>query len=62
MDEENILTAILIGVGIILLVLVLSLPVTGIVFGQQIILPIVGWIAFAAFAVIALFLYFKHRA
>jgi len=62
MDEDTIGIAILIGIFIILLLLVLSLPVTGTVFGQEIKLPLIGWISFAAFAVIALYLYFKNRA
>ncbi len=54
--------AILIGLGILMLIMVLALPVTGTVFGQEVKLPLIGWIGFAAFAVIALFLFFKHRA
>jgi len=62
MVDEDIGIAILIGIVIILFVLVLALPVSGTIFGQTIQLPLIGWIAFAAFAVIALFLFFKHRA
>ena len=54
--------AILVGIGIIILLIVLSLPVTGNIFGQEIKLPLIGWIGFSAFAVMALFLFFKHRA
>lgn len=54
--------AILIGIGIVILLIVLSLPVTGNIFGQEIKLPLIGWIGFTAFSVIALALFFKHRA
>jgi len=54
--------AILIGIGIILLLIILALPVTGNIFGQEVKLPLIGWIGFAAFAVIALLLFFKHKA
>jgi uncharacterized membrane protein len=54
--------AILIGIGIIILLIILALPVTGNVFGQEVKLPLIGWVGFAAFAVIALYLFFKHRA
>jgi uncharacterized membrane protein len=60
--QSDIEIAILAGIGIILLILVLALPVTGTVFGQEVKLPLIGWIGFAAFAVIALYLFFKHRA
>jgi len=62
MDENDLAWGAIIGIGLILLVLVLSLPVKGLIFGQIIELPLIGWIAFAAFAVMALFLYFKNRA
>ncbi|MBT6690529.1 hypothetical protein HN903_01985 [archaeon] len=55
-------TAVLIGIGIILFLIVLALPVTGNIFGQEVKLPLIGWIGFAAFAVVALALFFKHRA
>lgn len=60
--QSDIEVAILIGLGILMLIIVLALPVTGNVFGQEVRLPLIGWIGFAAFAVIALFLFFKHRA
>ncbi|MDO8537399.1 MAG: hypothetical protein Q7S21_00780 [archaeon] len=62
MDENDLALAILIGIGIIIFLIVLSLPVKGNVFGYELELPLIGWIAFAAFAVIALYLFFKHRA
>lgn len=62
MDEEDIAIAVLIGFLIVIFLIVLSLPVKGNIFGMDIELPLIGWIAFAAFAVIALFLFFKHRA
>ncbi len=62
MNDDDLAVALLVGISIIILLLVLSLPVTGTVFGQEIKLPLIGWVGFAAFAVIALFLYFKHRA
>ena len=55
-------TAILIGIGILILLFVLSMPVTGNIFGQEVRLPLIGWIGFAAFAVIALYLFLKNRA
>ena len=61
-SQSNAEIAILIGIGIIILLIILSLPVTGNVFGQEVKLPLIGWIGFSAFAVIALFLFFKHRA
>ena len=62
MDEEDLIMGIFIGIGIVILLLVLSLPVTGTIAGITFKLPIIGWIAFAVFAVIALYLFFKHRA
>lgn len=53
---------ILIGIGIILLILILALPVKGNIFGQEVKLPLIGWIGFTAFTVIALYLFFKNRA
>ncbi len=61
-EDDAIGVAILLGLGFIMLLIVLSLPVTGNVFGQTVTLPLIGWVGFAAFSVIALFLYFKHRA
>lgn len=60
--QSDVEIAILIGIGIILLLLVLALPITGNVFGQELELPLIGWVGFAVFAVIALYLFFKHRA
>ena len=62
MNDEDIMIAILIGVGLLFLVFVLALPVTGTIAGISFSLPLIGWIAFTAFAVIALYLFFKHRA
>lgn len=44
---------ILLGVGLIILLLVLSLPVKGSLFGYDISLPIIGWLGFLAFAVLS---------
>jgi uncharacterized membrane protein len=60
--DEDFEKAILLGLGIVLLLVVLSLPVKGTIAGFDLELPLIGWIGFAAFTVIALVLYFKHRA
>ncbi len=62
MNDEDIMFAILLGIGLLFLIFVLVLPVTGTIAGINFSLPLIGWIAFAAFAVIALYLFFKHRA
>ena len=62
MDESDLIAGIFVGIGIIIFLVVLSLPVTGTIAGMSFELPIIGWVAFAAFAVIALYLFFKHRA
>ncbi|HEY9205285.1 MAG TPA: hypothetical protein VIO58_05135 [Candidatus Methanoperedens sp.] len=46
----------------VLLVLFLISPQTGNIAGYSITMPGIGWLGLAAFAVIALFLFFKHRA
>jgi len=61
-SEEAFFIGVFVVLGIILLLIILSLPVTGNIFGQEIKLPLIGWIGFAVFAVIALYLFFKHRA
>jgi uncharacterized membrane protein len=60
--QNDLGVAILIGLFIIIVLLVLMLPVKGTFAGIEINLPIVGWIGLAAFAIIAFFLYFRHRA
>jgi len=61
-SQEELGAAILFGIVILLILVVLSMPITGTIFGETVTLPIIGWIAFAVFAVIALYLFFKHRA
>lgn len=63
MDDNEVGALIFFGFLAVLIVLMVTLiPVTGNVAGIPITMPIIGWIAVAAFAVIGVYLFFKHRA
>jgi hypothetical protein len=63
MSEEGDLIVYFVGaVVVIFIVLFLITPHTGNIAGYSITLPGIAWVGVAAFAVIALFLFFKHRA
>lgn len=63
MSEEGDLIVIAVGAALaVIFVLFLITPHTGNIAGYSITLPGIGWVAVAAFSVLALFLFFKHRA
>ncbi|MFA4934345.1 MAG: hypothetical protein WC568_00770 [Candidatus Methanoperedens sp.] len=61
-EEGNLIAVAGVIVVAILLVMFLITPQTGNIAGYSITMPGIGWVGVAAFAVIALFLFFKHRA
>jgi len=61
MSEDGIWGVVLAGLAIIIFLLVLMLPVEGQIFGETIRLPIIGWIALAGFAVIAVVAWAKGK-
>ena len=61
-DEGNIFVIAVAAVLAFILLLFLITPQTGSIAGYPITMPGIGWVGLAAFAVIALFFFFKHRA
>jgi hypothetical protein len=63
MDDNEVGALIFFGFLAVLVVLMVTvIPVTGNIGGVSITMPIIGWIAVAVFAVIGIYLFFKHRA
>lgn len=63
MDDNE--TGILVFFGFLAVLIVLMvtiIPISGNIAGIPITMPIIGWIAVAVFAIIGIYLFFKHRA
>ncbi len=61
MNESGVFAAMMLGIFIIILLLVMSLPVTGTFLGISVSLPLIGWIGLAAFAVLGLVVLLKGK-
>lgn len=62
MDERDAGLGIMAALFIMVVLFFLSQPNTGNIAGYEVTMPNIGWMGFGVFAVIALFLFFKHRA
>lgn len=62
MEPEDFMKGIFIFLGIVVLILILSIPISGNIFGYEVKMPIMAWLSIGAFVVLAFALYFKHRS